>query len=119
MPGPADQWGGTWSTAGLRTHDTNILFELDKLPVEGEWNLIVDLADNSPHIPPLLKVMINNCQEEKIQLAPGGSDASITGDMSQANPVHLIIPVKENLCGKEETVLHYSSWRDHGLYSTM
>ncbi|WP_075556862.1 GH92 family glycosyl hydrolase [Parabacteroides timonensis] len=94
LPGPADQWGGTWATSGLRTHDTNILFELDKLPVEGEWNLIIDLADNSPHIPPLLKVMINNCQEEKIQLAPGGSDASITGDMSQAKPVHLIIPVK-------------------------
>ena len=42
----------------------------------------------------LEKVMINNCQEEKIQLVPGGSDASITGDMSQAKPVHLIIPVK-------------------------
>lgn len=26
LPGPADQWGGTWSTAGLRTHDVNILF---------------------------------------------------------------------------------------------
>ena len=74
LPGPADQWGGTWSTAGLRTHESNILFGLDKLPAKGKWNLVIDLADNSPHLPPLLKIAINNCQEEKIQLTAGGSD---------------------------------------------
>ncbi|RGP18032.1 GH92 family glycosyl hydrolase [Parabacteroides gordonii] len=94
LPGPADQWGGTWSTAGLRTHESNILFGLDKLPAKGEWNLVIDLADNSPHLPPLLKIAINNCQEEKIQLTAGGSDTSITGDMSQGKPVRLIVPVK-------------------------
>ncbi|WP_129698814.1 GH92 family glycosyl hydrolase [Parabacteroides goldsteinii] len=97
LPGPADQWGGTWSTAGLRTHDVNILFGLENIPEEGEWSLIVDLADNSPHKPPLLKVLINNSQEEKIQLTSGGSDASITGDMSQAKPIHLSIPVKKGI----------------------
>ena len=97
LPGPADQWGGTWSTAGLRTHDVNILFGLENIPEEGEWSLIVDLADNSPHKPPLLKVLINNSQEEKIQLTSGGSDASITGDMSQAKPIHLSIPVKKGV----------------------
>lgn len=95
LPGPADQWGGTWSTAGLRTHESNILFGLDKLPDAGEWNLVIDLADSSPHIPPLLKVTINNCQEEKIQLSKGGSDASITGDMSQAKPLRLVVSVKK------------------------
>lgn len=95
LPGPADQWGGTWSTAGLRTHESNILFGLDKLPDAGQWNLVIDLADSSPHIPPLLKVTINNCQEEKIQLSKGGSDASINGDMSQAKPLRLVIPVKK------------------------
>lgn len=97
LPGPADQWGGTWSTAGLRTHDTNILFGLDKVPEESEWTLVVDLADSSPHKPPLLKVTINNKQEEKIQLSLGGSDASITGDMSQAKPVRLLIPIKKDV----------------------
>src|SRR5690554_1043907 len=26
LPGPADTWGGTWPTAGWRTHEINILF---------------------------------------------------------------------------------------------
>ena len=29
MPGPDDTWGGTWRTSGWRTHDTNILFNLN------------------------------------------------------------------------------------------
>ncbi len=31
IPGPADEWGGTWSTAGWRTHHSNILFGLDNI----------------------------------------------------------------------------------------
>lgn len=30
LPGPDDTWGGTWGTAGWRTHDVNILFKPDE-----------------------------------------------------------------------------------------
>lgn len=93
LPGPADEWGGTWSTSGWRTHETNILFGIEKLPEGGSWKLIIDLADNSINKPPLLKVTINN-QTEKFQLAPGGNDASIVGNMTGAKEQVLTIPIR-------------------------
>lgn len=45
LPGPSDEWGGTWSTAGWRSHSINILFGIENLPKTGEWKLIVDLLD--------------------------------------------------------------------------
>lgn len=93
LPGPADEWGGTWSTSGWRTHETNILFGIEKLPVGGSWKLVIDLADNSIKKPPLLKVTINN-QTEKYQLAPGGNDSSILGNMDGANEQILTIPIR-------------------------
>ncbi len=94
LPGPADQWGGTWSTAGWRTHDINILFGVEKLPTKGEeWSLVIHLVDNAVKNPPLLKVSINE-QWEKFQLAAGGNDSSIIGDIQGAKNPRLIIPVK-------------------------
>lgn len=94
LPGPADEWGGTWSTAGWRTHDINILFGIDKLPNrEGEWQLVIDLIDNAVNKPPLLKVSINE-QWEKFQLAAGGNDSSIVGKTTDARNQKLIIPIK-------------------------
>lgn len=92
LPGPADQWGGTWSTSGWRTHETNILFGIEKLPENGKWNLIIDLADNSMHKPPVLKVTINN-QTERFQLQAGGGDSSIVGNMTNAKEQIFNIPI--------------------------
>lgn len=92
LPGPADEWGGTWSTSGWRTHETNILFGIDELPDEGEWRLIVDLADNAVQQPPVLKITINN-QMERYALSAGGSDSSIVGKMEGAKAQTLSIPI--------------------------
>lgn len=92
LPGPADEWGGTWSTSGWRTHDTNILFGIDELPEGGTWKLVVDIADNSVQKPPVLKVTVNN-RMQRFQLAAGGSDSSLVGDLSGAKEQLFNIPL--------------------------
>ena len=97
LPGPADEWGGTWSTAGWRTHDINILFGIDQLPnQEGEWQLVIDLTDNAVNQPPLLKVSINE-QWEKFQLTAGGNDSSLVGKTSGAKSQKLAIPINPGI----------------------
>jgi hypothetical protein len=59
LPGPADEWGGTWSTAGWRSHTLNILFGIEKLPDDGNWKLMIDLLGISSKEAPLFKVTIN------------------------------------------------------------
>lgn len=77
LPGPDDTWGGTWGTAGWRTHEVNILFALKSLPSNGQWKLVIDLVDTHPR-KSLLKVGVNGAQYEKF-LLKGVSDASLTG----------------------------------------
>ncbi len=47
LPGPADTWGGTWPTSGWRTHQVNVLFDLDKNADKDGYALELDLADYS------------------------------------------------------------------------
>ena len=58
LPGPVNWWGGTWPTAGWRTHQVNILFGVDKM-ADGEWKLIVNLNDYAKSYQPFVKVSIN------------------------------------------------------------
>lgn len=44
LPGPDDRWGGTSGTAGLRTHEVNILFALQTVGAKDKARLVVDLA---------------------------------------------------------------------------
>lgn len=99
IPGPVDQWGGTWGTSGWRTHDAIILFGIEEMPANDDWNLVIDIADNAVSSPPLLKVMIND-QIEKIQLKAGGSDSSIVGNMEMAKEQILNIPIKASTLRK-------------------
>lgn len=96
LPGPADEWGGTWSTAGWRTHDIHILFGIDRLPEEGDWMLNLHIADNAPNRPPLLKIAING-QIEKHQFPAGGSDSSLVGKLDSAKRSQLLIPIKPGI----------------------
>lgn len=94
LPGPADEWGGTWSTAGWRTHEIHILFGVEELSGgEGEWQLVIGLVDHAVGKPPLLRVDINE-QWEKLQLAPGGNDSSIIGKTAGAKNEKLIVPIR-------------------------
>ena len=81
LPGPSDEWGGTWSTAGWRSHSINILFGIDKFPKEGEWKLLVDLLDNSSKDPPVFKITING-KSWKYELSEGSGKNSIEDSTS-------------------------------------
>ena len=90
LPGPDDTWGGTWSTAGWRTHDVNILFGIDKLPKRGEWKLVVDLVDANPKRS-VVKVAVN-AVENKFEIK-GHSEAVLEGGLQDAQEQILEIPI--------------------------
>jgi len=92
MPGPADAWGGTSGTAGLRTHVLTVLFGLQAVPEDGDWKLIVDLLDTHPQRPPLLKVYVNE-YTRKYALPKGGSEASATGSTESAREHVIEMPI--------------------------
>ncbi|MCC5929011.1 MAG: GH92 family glycosyl hydrolase [Cyclobacteriaceae bacterium] len=73
LPGPADTWGGTWGTAGLRTNEINILFGVkDKIP-PGQYRLTIELTDFAKKFLPLVKVSFNG-RSLKYQLEAEGYD---------------------------------------------
>ena len=84
LPGPADHWGGTSYTAGIRTHVLNILFGMKEVPETDSWKLIIDLLDTHYEFPALFKITING-KSWKYAL-PKGSGKSIDGDYSQIKP---------------------------------
>ena len=71
LPGSDDTWGGTWGTAGWRTHDVNILFKLDEVK-RGNWKLVVDLVDSAP-TRSVIKVKVND-KEKKFEIKGGSAD---------------------------------------------
>ncbi|MGV8877713.1 MAG: GH92 family glycosyl hydrolase [Sphingobacteriaceae bacterium] len=91
LPGPKDSWGGTGPTSGIRSHVLNILFGLPHLPVNGKWNLVVDVLDNEAITPPLFKVTINGISKT-FQLT-GGAGLGITGDFSKVRNIKIVIPL--------------------------
>jgi predicted alpha-1,2-mannosidase len=114
LPGPADTWGGTWPTSGWRTHQTNILFGLDKQPTGNECKLVIKLLDYSKTFLPLVKVSINE-KDVKFQLGeqaelagqrkaknnePVKDTLSISGDLSNITSRTLEIPIKPNTLKK-------------------
>ena len=91
LPGPDDTWGGTWHTSGWRTHETNILFNVAKMPKKGEFKLIVDLVDANP-TRSLVKVTVNSV-ERKFEIK-GHSKEVLEVDMKEAKEQILEFPVK-------------------------
>ena len=90
LPGPNDVWGGTWRTSGWRTHSTNILFGLDRMPECGEYRLIVDLLDADPKRS-LVKISVNSI-EKKYEIK-GKSEKVLDGIVSDSQGFVLEVPV--------------------------
>lgn len=90
LPGPNDVWGGTWRTSGWRTHSTNILFSLDRMPECGEYRLIVDLLDADPKRS-LVKITVNSI-EKKYEIK-GKSEKVLDGIVSDSQGFVLEVPV--------------------------
>lgn len=90
LPGPDDTWGGTWNTAGWRTHEANILFGVDKLPKRGQWKLVVALVDANPNRS-LVKVVVNSA-EKKFEIK-GHSEEVLEGNLKNARGLTLELPL--------------------------
>ena len=73
LPGPSDQWGGTWGTAGWRSHTLTILFGMQEVPKKGKWTLTVDLVNNHGDDPPVFKITVND-KAWKFRLPEGKSN---------------------------------------------
>src|SRR6478609_2492037 len=115
LPGPVDTWGGTWPTSGWRTNQVNILFGVQNLSANGEYKLVIKLADYAKKFLPLIKVTINN-QEEIIQLGAEGYDVnkqpypsqnepyvdlnSLSGKSTASTPKTIEIPIGHNVIKK-------------------
>jgi predicted alpha-1,2-mannosidase len=111
LPGPVDTWGGTWSTAGWRINQVNILFGVDQTPGKGNYEFVISLLDYAKTFLPKIKVTIND-RDTTIQLTADGfgvfrqqrprlteplvDSLSLTGDLSTATPKSISIPIKAN-----------------------
>jgi predicted alpha-1,2-mannosidase len=111
LPGPADTWGGTWSTAGWRTNQVTLVFALSQVPAATGYQLVVRLADYAKKLPPLVKISING-QDKKIQLATAGAaptqlrptlteavgdTAALSGNLTAATPYLMQVPLGHNV----------------------
>lgn len=85
LPGPSDQWGGTWSTSGWRSHTLNILFGLKGPATGSSGKLTLGILDINSSDPPLLKVTLNG-KSYKYR-PPGGS--------GKKSPEGEVIPVPD------------------------
>jgi len=115
IPGPVDTWGGTWYTSGWRTNQVNIMFGITKTSNNADYKLVINLVDFAKKFLPLMKVSINN-YDQKIQLNALGFDlnkqphprqdepyidtASISGDLKNATPRTIEIPIKAGILKK-------------------
>ncbi|HEX5552872.1 MAG TPA: GH92 family glycosyl hydrolase [Chitinophagaceae bacterium] len=99
LPGPEDNWGGTSNTAGWRSSVLNILFGIDKLPRQGQWELVIDLLDVSAAKPPLLKVTINDSSWE-YHLPAGSGDSTLKGSAAKVAGDVVKIPVPAGVLKK-------------------
>ena len=96
LPGPNDKWGGTWSTAGWRSHTLNIFFSLDKYVPNNDWKFIVDFQDINAEDPPVFKITING-KSWKHELPRGFGNKTLEGESSEGLEHLIEIPVPVNL----------------------
>lgn len=113
LPGPEDSWGGTAPLAGWHAAVLNILFGIDKLRKQGNWELVIKILDNSAEKPPLFKVTMNG-KAWKYQLPKGSGDTTLKGQQTKHSGQVIRIPVNAGLVkkgGNEITLTSLSgSW---------
>ncbi len=93
LPGPDDTWGGTWNTAGWRTHSVNILFTLERFPARGAYKLAVDLVGACPQRS-VVKVTVNDV-EKRFELT-GGEAGVLEGKGTGAGGQRLEVELTGN-----------------------
>ncbi|MEE4115594.1 MAG: GH92 family glycosyl hydrolase [Marinilabiliaceae bacterium] len=96
IPGTSDTWGGTWGTAGWRSHTLNILFGVKKIPNKGDWKLTVDILDCNPDDLPLFKVSVNG-KAWKYRLPVINENSNIDNEPADLSEYLIEIPLDNAL----------------------
>lgn len=96
LPGPSDQWGGTWGTSGWRSHTLTVLFGVEKLPSKGDWKLVVDIQDCNAGDLPVFKTTVNG-KSWKYELTSGSGKNSIEGETADSSQYLIEIPIPAGL----------------------
>lgn len=96
LPGAFDYWGGTSGLAGIRPHELNLLFGIDKRTNTGNWTLVVDVLDCSPETPPYLKVSVNN-KSWKFRLEKGRNAEALKGAIKNTKEQKIVVPIPSEL----------------------
>lgn len=76
QPGPKDAW------AGGKQHTFTVVFGLGAVPDGGVFRYTIDLVNTHHTVPPFLEVTVNG-YTAGFQMPKGGSDASLTGAVSE------------------------------------
>ncbi|WP_313533215.1 polysaccharide lyase family protein, partial [Sphingobacterium athyrii] len=88
LPGPANEWGGTGGTSGLRTHFLNLYSVLGGHIENGKWVLEVKLANNDPKNKPTLQIAINGKPYNyELKNGDGPADPAGTGSKPGASTI--------------------------------
>jgi predicted alpha-1,2-mannosidase len=96
LPGPANEWGGTWSTSGWRTHTLNILFGIERKPKRKEWKLVVDLYDINAEEATIFKVTVNK-KQFNFHLPEGSGKKSIEENSGTGQEYLIELPIPSDL----------------------
>ena len=99
LPGPSDQWGGTWGTSGWRSHTMTILFGVEKLPARGDFKLVVGIQDCNSEDLPVLKATING-KSWKYKLPKGSGKKLPDGEPTDSLQDVIEIPFPAELVKK-------------------
>ncbi len=59
LPGPANGWGGTGGTSGIRTHFLNLYYQLNSIDLQGKYVLELDFLNSESKAKPTVQVAVN------------------------------------------------------------
>ena len=96
LPGPANGWGGTGNTAGIRSHVLSIKFDIATKPTNGSWQLLIDVLDTDSAAAPLLKVLVNG-KPWQFTLNRGKSGKNPVGPFSPASEQLIDVDIPASL----------------------
>jgi len=108
LPGPSDQWGGTWGTSGWRSHTLNILFGLDKLTRGGNCVLFVGISDCNAQDLPVFKGTING-KSWKYQIPAGSGKTLPESEINDSSQYLIEIPLPEGLIKKGGNEINFTT----------
>jgi len=99
LPGPANGWGGTGGTSGLRTHFLNLYYVLNGSIADSSCTLQVNLTNSDPKNNPILQISING-KLYNIEVEQGAGNGEPLNNASELANSTVSIPLPAGLIRK-------------------